>query len=147
MISGDIGALPRVSDARDRRRNNHLIPSNPVRMPTVINAVSDFARRHTFACIFLSLLALFLLGSAGLECVKIDVRFLFMTGDMTDSPIGPFPTVFGEPYYDYPSTMFVLSWLATFCGRVVARWTVTLPLMVFGAYSIAMTWRNGEKAE
>lgn len=116
-------------------------------MQTVINAVSSFARRHTFACIFLSLLAFFLLGSVGLECVKIDVRFLFMTGDMTDNPIGPFPTVFGNHYYDYPSTMFILAWLATFCGHVVARWTVTLPSMVFGAYSIAMTWKIGEKAE
>ncbi len=116
-------------------------------MSNAINAVSSFARRHTFASIFLSILALFLLGSAGLECVKIDVRFLFMTGDMTDYPLTPFPTVFGEPYYDYPSTMFILSWLATFCGRVVARWTVTLPSMVCGAYSIAMTWRIGEKAE
>ncbi len=116
-------------------------------MQTVINTVSDFARRHTFTCIFLSLFALFLLGSAGLECVKIDVRFFFMTGDMTDYPIGPFPTVFGEPYFDYPSTTFILSWLATFCGRVMARWSVTLPSIVFGAYSIAMTWKIGEKAE
>ncbi|MBQ7730554.1 MAG: hypothetical protein IJT68_01815 [Lentisphaeria bacterium] len=116
-------------------------------MPTVDNAVSGFARKHTFACIFLSLLTLFLLGAAGLECVKIDVRFFFMTGDMTDYPVTPFPTVFGEPYYDYPSTMFILSWLATFCGRVMARWTVTLPSMICGAYSIAMTWRIGEKAE
>lgn len=116
-------------------------------MSNIINAVSSFARRHTFATIFFSLLAFFLLGSAGLECVKIDVRFQFMTGDMTDHPIGPFPTVFGNPYYDYPSTMFILSWLASFCGHMVARWTVTLPSMIFGAYSIAMTWRIGEKAE
>ncbi len=124
-------------------------PNNPLpaSMSTVISRVSSFARRHTFASIFFSLLAFFLLGSAGLECVKIDVRFLFMTGAMPDSRIGPFPTVFGEPYYDYPSTMFILSWLATFCGRVVARWTVTLPSMVCGAYAIAMTWRIGEKAE
>ena len=116
-------------------------------MTSIINAVSGFARRHTFATIFFSLLALFLLGSAGLECVKIDVRFQFMTGDMTDHPIGPFPTVFGNPYYDYPSTLFILSWLATFCGHMVTRWTVTLPSMICGAYSIAMTWKIGEKAE
>ncbi len=116
-------------------------------MQNIISAVSGFARRYTFATIFFSLLAFFLLGSVGLECVKIDVRFQFMTGDMTDNPIGPFPTVFGNPYYDYPSTMFILSWLATFCGHMVARWTVTLPSMIFGAYSIAMTWRIGEKAE
>ena len=116
-------------------------------MSSIINAISGFTRRHTFATIFFSLLAFFLLGSAGLECVKIDVRFFFMTGDMTDNPIGPFPTIFGSPYYDYPSTMFVLSWLASFCGHMVARWTVTLPSMVFGAYSIAMTWKIGEKAE
>lgn len=116
-------------------------------MQTIVNAVSSFARRHTFACIFLSLLALFVLGSVGLECVKIDVRFFFMTGDMTDYPIGPFSTIFGEPYYDYPSTTFILSWLATLCGRIMARWTVTLPSMIFGAYSIAMTWKIGEKAE
>ena len=116
-------------------------------MSNIINAVSGFARKHTFATVFFSLLTVFLLGSAGLECVKIDVRFLFMTGDMTDNPIGPFPTIFGNPYYDYPSTMFILSWLSTFCGHIVARWTVTLPSMIFGAYSIAMTWRIGEKAE
>lgn len=116
-------------------------------MSRIICSVSNFARRHTFACIFFSVLALFLLGSAGLECAKIDVRFFFMTGDMTDSPITPFPTVFGKPYYDYPSTLFILSWLATFCGRMMVRWAVTLPSMVFGAYSIAMTWRIGEKAE
>lgn len=116
-------------------------------MSAIINTVSSFARRHTFACIFLSLLTFFLLGSVGLECVKIDVRFLFMTGDMTDNPIGPFPTVFGSHYYDYPSTLFILSWLATFCGHMVARWTVTLPSMIFGAYSIAMTWKIGEKTE
>ena len=52
-------------------------------MQTIVNAVSSFARRHTFACIFLSLLALFVLGSVGLECVKIDVRFFFMTGALT----------------------------------------------------------------
>ena len=116
-------------------------------MSNIINAVSSFARRHTFVTIFFSLLAFFLLGSVGLECVKIDVRFFFMTGDMTDNPIGPFSTIFGTPYYDYPSTMFILSWLATFCGHMVARWTVTLPSMIFGAYSIAMTWRIGEKAK
>jgi len=116
-------------------------------MHSLFNSASTFFRRHPFPGIFFSLLALFILGSAGLECVKIDVRFFFMTGDMTASPIGPFPTIFGSPYPDYPSTLFILSWLATACGHIMARWTVTLPSMICGAYAIAMTYGIGERAE
>ena len=116
-------------------------------MLSLFHSVSSFFRRHPFSGIFFSLLALFILGSAGLECVKIDVRFFFMTGDMTANPIGPFPTIFGSPYPDYPSTLFILSWLATACGHIMARWTVTLPSMICGAYSIAMTYEIGERAE
>ena len=92
---------------------------------------------------FLSVFALFSFSIAGLEITRIDVRFALMLEDLINHPVGVFPTINGVEYPDYFSTYFLCSWLTTLGGRWVNLWSLVLPSLLLGAWTVFMTWKTG----
>ena len=86
---------------------------------------------------------LFSLSIAGLEITRIDVRFALMIDDMTKHLPGVFPTINGVEYPDYFSPWFYCSFLTTGFGHWVNYWTLTLPAILAGSYTVFMTWKTG----
>lgn len=94
---------------------------------------------------FLTTFCLLSLGAAGVGISKLDIRFALMVEDMSRHGIGLFATLNGWAYPDYPSPYVVLSWITCGFGRWITLWTLSLPSILLGAYSIAMTLLIGEK--
>ena len=98
-----------------------------------------------FLRLFLFSFLLFSLGTAGVEIVRLDVRFAIFVQDMTRYALSVFPTVNGEPYPDYPVTMTVIAWLFSAGGRFLNQWTLSLFSILCGSLTVALTWLTGEK--
>lgn len=96
--------------------------------------------------VFWAILALFSLGTVGLEIVRLDVRFALMVDDLRIHGLGLFPTMRGMPYGDYPSGFMLPAWLTTLGGRYVTLWTLTLPGLILGAGIVTLVMRIGENA-
>ncbi|MDD3885460.1 MAG: hypothetical protein PHI35_01135 [Victivallaceae bacterium] len=100
--------------------------------------------RKSIYC-FLIVFGLLSLAVAGLEIARIDVRFAIMTGEIATRGGGVFPTVNGFSYADYFSPYVFLSYLTSGGARWLNLWTLALPTMLLGAYTVAMTFFIGEK--
>lgn len=100
--------------------------------------------KKTAICIFLLVFLLLSLGTAGLEVTKINIRFALMVRDMADCGLRLFPTMNGVEYGDYPSLWILLSRLASLNGRFLNLWTLSLPSLLLGAYTVAVTYCSGE---
>lgn len=87
---------------------------------------------------------LFSLGAIGTEITKIDIRFALMVQDMTFHGLGLFPTLNGVEYGDYPSGWIFCSWLTTFGGHLMSLWTLILPTILAGAYTVTLVYLTGE---
>lgn len=98
-----------------------------------------------FLRVFLFCFLLFSLGTAGVEIVRIDVRFAIFVQDMTRCALSVFPTINGEPYPDYPVTMTLFAWLLSAAGRFVNQWTLSLFSILCGSLTVALTWLTGER--
>jgi len=94
---------------------------------------------------FLTTFLLLSLGTVGVGITKLDIRFALMVEDMSRHGIGLFATLNGWAYPDYPSPYLIASWLTCGAGRWITLWNLTLPTLLLGAYSIAMTLLIGEK--
>ena len=88
--------------------------------------------------------AVFSLGAIGVEISRINIRFALMTQEMAHHPPGLFPTLNGQPYADYPSLYNFLSYLTSFGGRHVTRFTLILPTLLLGCYVVVMTAKTAE---
>ena len=106
--------------------------------------ISSRIGRHPTAWLVAFMFAVFVLGSLGVEIVRINIRFAMMTADMGRHPLGVFPTLNGQPYADYPSLYNLLSFLASGGGRWLNRLTLALPTMIIGCYVVAMTAKTAE---
>lgn len=95
-------------------------------------------------CFFIPLVLLSI-GAIGTEITKIDVRFAVMLQDMAQHGIGIFPTINGVEYCDYPSGWFCVSWLATFGGRLVTLWLMSLPAILCCSWTMAAVCLIGER--
>ena len=98
-----------------------------------------------FLRVFLFSFLLFSLGTAGVEIVRLDVRFAIFIQDMTRYALSVFPTINGEPYPDYPVTMILFAWLFSAAGRFVNQWTLSLFSILCGSLTVALTWLTGER--
>lgn len=100
--------------------------------------------KKTAICIFLLVFLLLSLETAGLEVTRINIRFALMVRDMADCGLRLFPTMNGGEYGDYPSLWILLSRLASLNGRFLNLWTLSLPSLLLGAYTVAVTYCSGE---
>ncbi|OQA86975.1 MAG: hypothetical protein BWY31_01019 [Lentisphaerae bacterium ADurb.Bin242] len=107
--------------------------------------ISRIASGHPFWFCFLTTAVLLSLGVIGTGICKLDIRFTLMVEDMSRHGIGLFATLNGWAYPDYPSPYVIASWVTCGFGRWITLWTLTLPTILLGAYSIAMTLVIGEK--
>lgn len=106
------------------------------------NTASAWMKKHPFL-FFCSIAALLSLSIAGLEITRIDVRFALMIGEMTKSFPGIFPTINAVEYPDYFSPWFYCAYLTTLGGHWINLWSLALPSILAGAYTIFMTWKTG----
>ncbi|MDD5597340.1 MAG: glycosyltransferase family 39 protein, partial [Victivallaceae bacterium] len=94
--------------------------------------------------IFLVSTGLFLAGLQNTEFVKINCRFGLFIHEMAESPLGPFPLLYGEPYCDYLSIHTYLMYLASFLGGVTML-TATLPSALAGGGVMSFTYLIGAR--
>jgi 4-amino-4-deoxy-L-arabinose transferase-like glycosyltransferase len=101
--------------------------------------------RKTIAIyIFLASVALFLAGLQSTEFVRINCRFGLFIHEMAEGYIGPFPMLYGEPYYDYLSIHTYLMYLASLLGGVNML-TATLPSALAAGGVMSLTYLIGAR--
>lgn len=86
-------------------------------------------------------LLLFTIGIWDQEFIGFEVRFALFAKEMIAYGPSVFPTSYGEPYPDYPSTSTLLVWLlATLNGQLTKFWAM-LPTAIASAATLALTYR------
>lgn len=108
-----------------------------------MNIENKYLPRPGFAA--LALVLLLIVGAAGTEITRIDIRFALMVQDMARHGWGCFPTINGVEYGDYPSGWVFLAYLTTLGGRFMYLPLLALPCIAAGALTIAATWLTGER--
>ena len=106
---------------------------------------SHSSRRLRPLFIFITSALLLSAGCIGLEITQMNVRFALMVEDL--SAYGPhlFATLNGVPYCDYFSSWLCCAWLTSLGGTAVNLFTLALPAILLGSYTIMMVWVIGEK--
>ena len=102
------------------------------------------SRRTIAIYIFLASVALFLAGLQTTEFVRINCRFGLFVHEMAEGTIGPFPSLFGEPYCDYLSIHTYLMYVASFLGGVTML-TATLPSAIMAGGVMSLTYLIGAR--
>ena len=85
------------------------------------------------------------IGCIGLEITQMNVRFALMIEDMTAHGPHLFATLNGVPYCDYFSPWLCCAWLTSLGGSAVNLFTLALPSILLGSYTVMMVWIIGEK--
>lgn len=116
-------------------------------MSAMIERIFKWCGRHPIAAVAVFMFVVFSLGSAGVEITRINIRFALMSEELAKGNWGLFPTINGQPYADYPIACNVLSYLTSFGGRWLNRWTLVLPTILLGCYTVVMTALSGEKLQ
>jgi 4-amino-4-deoxy-L-arabinose transferase-like glycosyltransferase len=94
-------------------------------------------------CMYVALLSL-LLFTFGLwtqPFVGFDSRFALFAQEMWRHGPSLFPTTYGAPYPDYPSTSTLLIWICSLPFGGVTRLSAVLPTAVAAALNLAITYR------
>jgi len=102
------------------------------------------SKRTIAIYIFLASTALFLAGLHTTEFVRINCRFGLFVHEMAEGTIGPFPFLYGEPYYDYLSIHTYLMYVASFLGGVNML-TATLPSALAAGGVMSLTYLIGAR--
>ena len=110
----------------------------------MMTRIKEWIAGHPVAALTIFMFVVFSLGAIGVEISRINIRFALMTREMADHPLGLFPTLNGQPYADYPSLYNFLSYLTSFGGRLVTRFTLVLPTILLGCYVVAMTAKTSD---
>jgi 4-amino-4-deoxy-L-arabinose transferase-like glycosyltransferase len=84
---------------------------------------------------------LFLFGKWQQPFIDFEVRFAVFAQEMWRHGITLFPTTYGEPYPDYPSTSTVLIYLASLPFGGVTKFSATLPTALAASINLALTYR------
>jgi 4-amino-4-deoxy-L-arabinose transferase-like glycosyltransferase len=85
-------------------------------------------------------LALFVLGLWQQEFIAFESRFGVFAQEMLRNGISLFPTTYGEPYPDYPSTGTLLICLFSLPFGEVTKLSAILPSALAAATTVALTW-------
>ena len=109
-----------------------------------MNRITEWIAEHRIASLTMFMFAVFVLGTIGVEIVRINIRFAMMTEEMAEHPLGLFPTLNGHPYADYPSLYNLCSYLTSGGGRIVTRFALVLPTILLSCYVVAMTAKTSE---
>lgn len=120
-------------------------------MKIVLNAMIDriarWVSRHEVAAITIFMFVALSLGSAGVEITRINIRFALMSEELATRPWGLFPTINGYPYADYPVLFNLMSFFSGGCGHWINRWTLILPTLLLGCYTVAVTGAIGDRIQ
>lgn len=84
---------------------------------------------------------LLLSGKWGQPFIDFEVRFAVFAQEMWRHGITLFPTTYGEPYPDYPSTSTLLIYLASLPFGGVTKFSATLPTALAASLNLALTYR------
>ena len=95
--------------------------------------------------IFFSCALLLSIGCIGLEITQMNVRFALMVEDLSAHGLHLFATLNGVPYCDYFSAWLCCAWLTSLGGTEVNLFTLALPAILLGSYTVMMVWVIGEK--
>ena len=95
--------------------------------------------------IFFSCALLLSIGCIGLEITQMNVRFALMVEDLSAYGLHLFATLNGVPYCDYFSAWLCCAWLTSLGGTAVNLFTLALPAILLGSYTVMMVWVIGEK--
>jgi len=99
--------------------------------------------RPLFIFIFCTLLLS--IGCIGTEITQMNVRFALMVEELSTNGFHLFTTLNGVPYCDYFSTWLCCAWLTSLGGTVINLFTLALPAILLGSYTVMMVWIIGEK--
>lgn len=99
--------------------------------------------KNPISWFFLAACCLFLLGPHADEFVRFQTRFAIFAKEMLVHGISFFPTVYDEPYPDYPatSTLFIVA-IAKLLGKLTP-FTAIIPSALAAAGSVAFTYAIG----
>ena len=86
-------------------------------------------------------LLLFTFGLWNQPFVGFDARFALFAQEMWRHGPSLFPTTYGEPYPDYPSTSTVLIWLVSHPFGTVTKLSAVLPTALAAALNLTITYR------
>ena len=102
-------------------------------------------RRLRPLLVFLFCAVLLSIGCIGLEITQMNVRFALMVEELSVHKPHLFATLNGVPYCDYFSPWLWCAWLTSLGGRAVNLFTLALPAILLGSYTVMMVWVIGEK--
>ncbi len=111
--------------------------------PSTISGMAKHQHRicyETFAVGILGLL-LFTIGIGDQEFIGFETRFGIFAREMLAFGPSVFPTTYGEPYPDYPSTSTLLIWLLTQFSGQVTKLSTVVPTAFAAAVNLAITYR------
>ncbi len=104
---------------------------------------SDWRLRPLHVFFFCTLLLS--IGCIGVEITQMNVRFALMVEDLSAHGPHLFATLNGVPYCDYFSAWLCCAWLTSLGGSAVNLFTLALPAILLGSYTVTMVWIIGEK--
>ena len=111
----------------------------------IVKTAEDFAEKHPLATLAAFVMVVLSIGTMGMEITRINIRFAMMTQEMAGRPIGCFPTINGQPYADYPVLYNLFSYWTSLGARFLNHFTLSLPTILFGCYTIVMTAAIGDR--
>ncbi|MBN2643176.1 MAG: hypothetical protein JXR78_16095 [Victivallales bacterium] len=102
-------------------------------------------KSHALTLIVLIGLIASLSGLYGLEFIRINSRFALFVAEMEQYGVGLFPTIYGKPYTDYPSTMMIMMYITSLGGAYINMFTATLPTAIATVLMLVFTYLLGER--
>jgi 4-amino-4-deoxy-L-arabinose transferase-like glycosyltransferase len=105
--------------------------------------VSGYGRTGEALLIFLVALVLFSIGLGEREFIGFESRFGLFAREMLQNGITPFPTVYSDPYPDYPATQTILIYLLSLLYGKLSIFTAVLPTAICAALTLALTYLMG----
>src|SRR5580765_6962882 len=93
-------------------------------------------------CVYIGLLSLllFTLGLWAQPFIGFDSRFALFAQEMWRHGPSLFPTTYGAPYPDYPSTSTLLIWICSLPFGGVTRLSAVLPTAFAASLNLAITY-------
>jgi hypothetical protein len=79
------------------------------------------------------------------EITQMNVRFALMVEDLSAHGLNLFATLNGVPYCDDFSPWLCCAWVTSLGGTAVNLFTLALPAILLGSYTVMMVWIIGEK--
>lgn len=94
--------------------------------------------------LFAASLLVFTLFNWDRELLRLECRFLVFVRELAaGGQIGLFPTLYGEPYADYPSTFVVIAHALSKLFGSISTFALTLPVSLSVATAVAITYLTG----